>query len=155
MKKLSISNILIVFNLIIVGLSLYALIEEFIKVDEFNVVDLNDINEHEGIYYKSICLSFIIFGIVTIIYELIRKKLIINQTTFYKIVELILRFISYLYAVCLFIFSLLTSILIFKTYINELKDNGFIIILAILIFVVFNLTTLGGLILYNNLKNKN
>lgn len=154
MKKLSISNIIIVFNLIIVGLSLYALIEEFIKVDEFNVVDFNDINEHEGIYYILICLSFLIFGIVTIIYELIREKLIINQKSIYKIVELILRFISYLYAVCLFIFSLLTSILIFKTNIYEHDDNGPIIILAILIFVLFNLTTLGGLILYNNLKHK-
>lgn len=155
MKKISISNIIIVFNLIIVGLSLYALIEDFIKVDEFKVVHPNEINEHEEIYYIPICLSFLIFGIVTIIYELIREKLIINQTSFYKIIELILRFISYLYAVCLFIFSLLTSILIFKTYKNELEDNGFIIILAILIFVIFNLTTLGGLILYNNFKNKN
>lgn len=154
MRKLSISNIIIVFNLIIVGLSLYALIEEFIKVDEFNVVDLNDMNEHEGIYYILICLSFLIFGIVTIIYELIREKIIINQKSIYKIVELILRFISYLYAVCLFIFSLLTSILIFKTNIYEHDDNGPIIILAILIFVLFNLTTLGFLILYNNFKHK-
>lgn len=94
MKKISISNIIIVFNLIIIGLSLYALIEDFIKVDEFKVVHPNEINEHGEIYYIPICLSFLIFGIVTIIYELIREKLIINQTSFYKIIELILRFIS-------------------------------------------------------------
>lgn len=154
MKKKTRHLIIIIINLFLVATAGIPLLLEFINEGHIEWVSQHAIEDHEEFYFTPICFSIAVLGLFALIFETIKLFNITFESPLSKTLQLILKFISFLYG------SLITGLCLILIFagVSNMKNHGnsFSIFsetfLSILIISCFCL--LGLLIIYSSIKDE-
>ena len=155
MKKITIPLIIIIFNILIVVLTSFSLYDDYKRAGKFQWVDQNAIEDHEELFLTPIFFSLAILGMASIIYETLKLKGIIIQNVFVKTLDFLLKTLSYIYGTFLLFVSFIFVIMTLGNIGNHDYEKGFVFSVSILLMTLLSIGLLGGLIIYNNIRNKN
>lgn len=155
MKRRTISILIIVFNILLVVLTTYALYEEYIRVGKFQWVDKNAIEDHEELYFTPIFFCVVILGLLSFIHETLVLRGVRTQNTFLGTLSFLLKAMSYLYGTLLLIVCFIFISMTLGNIGNHDYEKGFELSVSIIILALLCVGLFGGLIIYNNSRSKN
>jgi len=152
LKKIQI----IFLNLIIIGLSIFILIEDYNQKGQFQLVDQNAIEDDEELYLNVISLLTITFGIFSIISQIIRQKTFEkfekNNSSKLKIFNNLLKIINSIYSICLIMMGgFILLIFIGGIGSGQLNDFKDLMISMLIFFFIVVYSYLGVILLLQTL----
>ncbi|MES2617941.1 MAG: hypothetical protein V4613_08680 [Bacteroidota bacterium] len=138
--------ILIILNVIIVVFSINPLYQEYKIKGTLVWPDPDLVEDHEETLFIPFLIAVIVLGLMAITYELLKTQ----KQLFIRLLNIVLRFLSYMYGFILFFSSLLVLVRLFANIGNHDHENGFVLSITLTLLILLSICSLGCYIMYNN-----
>lgn len=145
--------IIIFCNLIIIIISFLALYDDYKRKGKFQMVDENAIEDSEELFLNPIFLTFIILGIATFIYELMKWNNKVFRSRITKRVFSFLRTMSFSYGFLLIVVSISFILMLIAHIGNNFDTMDIFSLLFLLSLIILGL--LGAIIIKKCMSSLN
>jgi hypothetical protein len=155
MKTMIKRVVIIILNSILVVITFIQLYNDFKEQGKFQWVDQSRIEDHEELYFTPIFVTIVGFGLIVILYNILKPKNKSLNKGIKDIIIGILRYLYIIYSIFLVTVSSIFLIMLIGNAGNHSNERGFFFSFFIFILILIAIFSFGVLMIYDEIRKKN